>query len=42
MGSYHPQETHLDKWVQWLRSGYRKLIDILEQQGKPLRPASVR
>ncbi|MGG2142318.1 protease FtsH-inhibitory lysogeny factor CIII [Symbiopectobacterium sp. RP] len=39
MGSYHPEETHLDKWVKWLRNGYRKLIDILEQQGKPLRPA---
>ncbi|MGL9721092.1 protease FtsH-inhibitory lysogeny factor CIII [Symbiopectobacterium sp.] len=39
MGSYHPQETQLDKWVQWLRNGYRRLIDILGQQGKSLRPA---
>ncbi|MGL9736533.1 MAG: ParE family toxin-like protein [Symbiopectobacterium sp.] len=38
-GELSPEETHLDKWVQWLRNGYRKLIDILKQQGKPLRPA---
>lgn len=38
MGSYHPQETQLDKIVKWLRNGYRKLIDILKQAGKPLRP----
>ncbi|MFT4465013.1 MAG: protease FtsH-inhibitory lysogeny factor CIII [Sodalis sp. (in: enterobacteria)] len=36
MGSYHPEETHLDKIVKWLRSGCKKLIDILKQQGNPL------
>lgn len=36
MGSYHPEETQLDKIVKWLRNGYRKLIDILRQEGNPL------
>ncbi|AHF73657.1 hypothetical protein SOPEG_2185 [Candidatus Sodalis pierantonius str. SOPE] len=36
MGSYHPEETLLDKIIKWLRNGCRKLIDILRQEGNPL------
>ncbi|CAJ0996383.1 hypothetical protein SODG_004992 [Sodalis praecaptivus] len=35
MGRYHPEETQLDKIVKWLRSGCKKLIDILRQVGNP-------